>query len=503
MDKQKPEENTSEENKTIRVKLVRHVWPDEIAAKKKKQKQIMVSILAGLLLFVSGFALSSITNPSYANTSNSNSKFASVHEIMNNMWYFGKDMEDLENVLVDGAIQGMVNAGGDIHTQYMDVEYAKKFMTSLEGTFVGVGVSYRNINGDFIVERIYNDSPAQKYGMESGDILRKVDGANLEGLTSDEVGALVKGEAGTTVNLTIERKGEFLDLAIVREEVSSSVYGYVKEDTGILEISSFAEHSGIEVENYLKLFASANVKHLIVDLRNNTGGYLTTTVDIGSLLMPKGSLVLQEETRDGAVKEYRTKDTVTPFEYENIAILVNEGTASASEVLTAALKENCDARVIGTLTYGKGTVQRSIPFKDGSIMKYTTAQWLTPSGNKINGIGITPDDIVELPLALEVSAPILTENESYEVDTVSEAAMVVQIYLELLGYPIDRVDGYYSVESEKIVKQFQSERALEASGVINDELITRLLSETSNYWSMNRESLDTQMIKAMEVVHGK
>lgn len=503
MDMQKPEENTSEENKTIRVKLVRHVWPDEIAAKKKKQRQIMVSIMAGLLLFISGFALSSITNPSYANTSSSNSKFASVHEIMSNMWYFGKDIENLEDVLVDGAIQGMVNAGGDIHTQYMDVEYAKQFMTSLEGTFIGVGVSYRDVNGDFIVERIYNNSPAQKYGMESGDILRKVDGKDLSGLTSDEVGTMVKGEVGTTVRLTIERKGKMIDLDIVREEVSSSVYGYVKDDTGILEISSFAEHSGSDVANYLEIFQQANVKYLIVDMRNNTGGYLTTTVDIGSLLMPKGSLVLQEETRDGAVKEYRTKESVVPYEYDKIAVLVNENTASASEVLTAALKENCDATVIGTLTYGKGTVQRSIPFKDGSIMKYTTAQWLTPIGNKINGIGITPDVIIELPLALSVGAPQLDKDETYSVDTVSEAAMVVQLYLDFLGYEIDRTDGYYSVESERIVKQFQSERDIEANGLIDDDLITRLLSESSNYWYTKRDALDTQMIKAMEVVHGK
>lgn len=491
-----------EENDVVRIKLVRHEWPDERAARRKKQRQLLLAVLTCLLIFTAGFATAVVMNPSTSATSSvNNSKYSTIYDIMRNFWYFGKDVENLDETLIDGSINGLVNSGGDIHTQYLDSKRAKQFMTSLEGNFVGIGIQYYQIDQDYIVDRVFNDSPAQKAGMIAGDFIRKVNGISTSTLTMDEIKEEVTGEAGSEVVVSVERKGELIDLTMERAEVNSSVFGYIRGDVGVLEISTFAETSGSEVEKYLAYFKENKIHRLIIDLRNNTGGYLTTTVEIGSQLMPKDTIVLKEENREGSLIEYRTKDNYEMYDYDAIAILVNGETASASEVLTAALKENCNATVIGTLTYGKGTVQTSIPFRDGSLIKYTKAEWLTPNNKKINGVGITPDYIVELPEALEISA-VLSE-EVYAVDTVSEACQVVQYYLDFLGYPIDRFDGYYSQETYQSVTAYQLQANMESDGLIDVELMRRLLSDVSVKWHNEKAIYDTQMNKALEVVHGK
>ena len=494
------EENKQEENKTIRVKLVRHEWPDEKATRVRKQKQIMISILVGVLIFVSGFAVSSIMSPKYISVGGGNSKYSSIYEIMNNMWYFGKDVEDLDEKLIDGAISGMVNAGGDVHTQYMGKEATMKFMSSMEGVYVGIGISYYNLNGNFIIDKVFDESPAKAAGLLPGDIVVSIDGKSLEGL--DSITDLVVGSEGTLTKFRILRGKETLYLEIPRAEVFSSVNGYVRDDVGILEISTFAERTGYDVGRYLERFNEENIDYLIIDLRKNTGGYLTATVDIGSLLMPKDSVILKEEKRDGSIKEMKTKSEVTPYEFKNIAILVDGQTASASEVLTAALRESCDAKVIGTLTYGKGTVQVSVPFKDGSNIKYTVAQWLTPNGDKINGIGITPDEIVENPIALIMGIPDL-EGKSYKVDSVSNAAISAQTFLAFLGYSVDRTDGYFSAQSAEAIKQFQQDHQLAVTGVIDDEVLNELILATRMLGYAEAEKYDIQLNRAMEVVHGK
>ncbi|MDE6195865.1 MAG: peptidoglycan-binding protein, partial [Erysipelotrichaceae bacterium] len=207
--------------------------------------------------------------------------------------------------------------------------------------------------------------------------------------------------------------------------------------------------------------------------------------------------------KQGDIKEYRTLPSHPFYTFDQIVVLINQNTASASEVLTAALKEYKDVSIVGVKSYGKGTVQVPLLLNDGSIFKYTTAQWLTPNGNKINGVGISPDYEIKLDEALTVGGISLNTEERYEADTVSRAARLVQIYLKFLGYNVDRNDEYFSLQSSQALRSYQQDMGLEVDGVISDKVVASLLSSCAKKWREEKSVLDVQMKKAMEVVHGR
>ena len=489
-----------DDKKVVRVKLVRHRWPDEIAAQRKKRRNVFLVVLALIVCFTGGFITAGFIDSGSINGTFGDAKLDSIYEIMRNKWYFGKDDPDLEQHLIDGAIRGMVDNEVDLHTMYMDPDMALQFMSSLEGEVVGIGVQYQHYNGLATISRVLDNSPAQKAGLQHGDSILKVDGQSVKDLTRDEVREAVQGEEGTKVVLTLQRDDEVLDVEIVRQSFDSSVYSYVHDDIGVLEIISFAERSAVKVGDVLENFKQAGIKNLVIDMRDDGGGYLTTLVDIASYFLPSGSVVFSEHTRDNGVKEFVTRDMGAYYEFEHIVILVNGNTASAAEVLTATLKEHLGAKVIGTQTYGKGTVQTSIPFVDGSIIKYTIAQWYTPDGNIIDGVGITPDIMVEVPQALSVTYP-LQEGLEYEIDSVSQACLAVQHYLKFLGYTIERVDGYFDLATQEAIQQFSSEHMAEVQSHISDQLIRVLYSNVRKTWQNHVLELDPQLIKAFEVVY--
>lgn len=498
---EKNTENYSDENKVVRVKLVRHRWPDEIAARRKKQRQIMGTILACMLFFTAGFALSSFVQPNNAVKSAGSNKMTTVYEVMKDLWYFGKDMEDLDTTLIDGAISGLVDSGGDPHTMYMDAELMNRFISNLEGSFEGVGIQYFPTDDRAVITRIIKNSPAEAAGLLAGDAILKINGEAVSGKTSTEIKSMITESESKDVDLELDRSGDPLNVTLTRAEIENSAYGYVLKGVGILEISTFAETTAHEVGIYLEEFASQGIDKLIIDLRDNTGGYLVSVVDTASYFLPDDTVILKQEDRSGNITEYKTKSSIHNYDFSSIALLVNDQTASASEVLTAALQERLGVDVIGKLTYGKGTVQQSIPFRDGSAIKYTVAQWLTPDGNKINGVGITPDYEVDLPEALTIS---YYEDETvYEVDSVSKNVQSAQYYLQFNGYTVDRVDGYFSESTRQAVLAFQRDHGLEETGVIDTELLVRLFSSTTYTWFEHKTELDTQLVKALEVVNGR
>ena len=498
---EKNTENFSDENKVVRVKLVRHRWPDEIAARRKKQRQIMGTILACALFFTAGFALSSFVQPGNSGMSASSNKMNTVYEVMKELWYFGKDMDDLENTLLDGAINGLVDSGGDPHTMYMDAELMNRFISNLEGSFEGVGIQYFPTSDRAVITRIIKNSPAEAAGLLAGDAILKINNQSVEGKTSTEIKSMITESESKDVVLVLDRSGEEMDVTLTRAEIENSAYGYVLDHVGILEISSFAETTAHEVGLYLEEFAAQGINKLIIDLRDNTGGYLVSVVDTASYFLPDDTVILKQEDRAGEITEYKTNSNIHNYDFDSIALLVNENTASAAEVLTAALKEQKDVDVIGKLTYGKGTVQQSIPFRDGSAIKYTVAQWLTPKDNKINGVGITPDYDVDLPKALSIS--YYEDDTVYEVDSVAQNVQSAQYYLQFNGYSVDRTDGYFSEATRQAILAFQRDNDLTETGVIDTELLVRLFSATTYTWFENKTELDTQLVKAMEVVNGR
>lgn len=493
-----------EEKKTVRFKLERHKWPDEIEAEKMKRRKKLYCILLCIICFGGGILFANANILSFSAKQGELDKLTQIYDVLLNKWYFGKNVDELDMKLIDQAIHGMVEGTGDIHTSYMDVETAKDFTSSLEGNFVGIGIQFYAVNPSvFMVDRVFPNSPAQEVGIMKGDQIYKVNGTVCENMTLEDVANLVKGDEGSSVSIEIIREGNKIALEVERREVSNSVFGEIKEDVGVMEIYSFSETSGNEVGNYLKAFKEQKIEKLVIDLRDNGGGYLNAVRDIASYFLPENTVIFKEENKQGDIKEYRTLPSHPFYTFDQIVVLINQNTASASEVLTAALKEYKDISIVGVKSYGKGTVQVPLLLNDGSIFKYTTAQWLTPNGNKINGVGISPDYEIELDEALTVGGISLNTEERYEADTVSRAARLVQIYLKFLGYNVDRNDEYFSLQSSQALRSYQQDMGLEADGVISDKVVASLLSSCAKKWREEKSVLDVQMKKAMEVVHGR
>ena len=483
----------SEEKKVVRVKLVKHEWPDERRARHRKYIKVTLGVVLAVVLFFCGMTAGTLLAEPQDSKSISSSKLNTILKIMNEYWYFGNEIENLPTHLLDDAIYGLTSQEIDIHTQYMDSEYAKQFISSMEGAFVGIGVQYSTATQDYIILRVFKDSPAEKAGLRVGDIIRKVDGVAVEDI--EDISAAVKGEAGSRVMISVQRGKELLDLECLRGDVNSSANGYIDGDVGVLEILTVADNTASVVGDILADFEEQGIKKILIDLRDNGGGYLTSVVDIASYFLPQGSIVLQEQDKEKNVVVDRTNSNIQPYEYDQIEVLINQDTASAAEVLAIALKETLNATIIGNVSYGKGTIQTTIPFSDGSMLKYTKAIWLSPNGNSINNVGITPDILVETANALLTPAP--KDFETVGVDSVSSACHTMQIYLDYLGYDIDRQDGYFSTQTLQALRQFESDYGLDAQDELDDELLTVILSKVI-YVSHVDESKDVQKLRAIE-----
>ncbi|MEG2384516.1 MAG: S41 family peptidase [Erysipelotrichaceae bacterium] len=488
--------------KTVRYKLVRHKWPDEIEAEKRKRNRRIATIAFCIACFCLGFFSSTLYHGTNTNNGFTSEKFSTIYNIMKNEWYFGKDNKNLEDKLINGAINGMVDSGGDIHTNYMDAKVSASFASSLEGHFYGIGIQYYEVNNQFIVDRVFLGSPAEEVGIIKGDIINKVDNQSLEKFTSDEVSKLIKGKSGTTVKIEVLRETKPISFDVERREVNNSVFGEVKGDTGILEISTFAETTGEEVGRYLKEFQMQGIKKIAIDLRDNGGGYLVAAVDIASYFLEEGQTIFKQENIKGEITTYRVKEDTTHYKFDDIVMLVNGDTASASEVLAACLREQLGAKLIGTKTYGKGTIQITTPFKDNSTLKYTMGEWLTSKGKKINGKGLQPDEKVELDEALMTRIPVMKKDAVVKVDSVSSIAKIAQLHLRFLGYNVDRVDEYFSFQGSAALKQYQKDKGLVINGDINNEVLNSLLSSSAVKWKNEQSQLDLQLNKALEVLHG-
>ncbi|MGL5978501.1 MAG: S41 family peptidase [Erysipelotrichaceae bacterium] len=492
------------ENKVV-YKLERHLWPDEIQKRKKKKRKRLFCLTSIVVVFLCGILLGTQIMPTSVIQDGSGTgsfrKLNTIFEILNQRWYYGKDITNISDKLIDYAINGMVDGGGDIHTSYMDAETANSFTSSLSGSFVGIGVQFYTIDGTFIIEKVFKDSPAEQAGIVAGDNIVTVNGESTADWTSSKLAENVKGEAGTQVSIGIQRGSELLTLDITRGAVSNSLFGYEDQGIGIIEMDSFSTTTAKELEAYLKEFKANNVDQLILDLRNNGGGYLETCIQIASFFLDANQVVLIQEDKEGKLTEYKTH-AANQYKFEDIVILINEQTASASEVLTAALKEYLDITVIGVNSYGKGTVQTSIPFDDGSMLKYTIAEWLTAGNQKIDKIGIKPDIEVALDPALQTYLPAAFE-EIFKQDMVSDEIAIMQVYLNFLGYEVDRKDGYFSEQTQRALESYQSDLNLEVSGTLDYDGLTSLFSSVSRAWFFNKDTLDTQMMKAYEVCNGK
>lgn len=307
-----------------------------------------------------------------------------------------KYVNDTDDVkLIDGAIDGMVKSLNDPHSNYLSPKMYKTLMEQTEGSFAGIGVVMGMDNEQKIhIVGIMENSPGQKAGLQEGDEILAVDGVSVTQMAFDEVAAHVRGQAGTDVVLTIMRDNANQDITITRDNIKLKTVGHKMLDNniGYIQIVSFSEDTANEFNEAYNDLKNQGMKALVLDLRNNPGGLLTTCVEIAKKLVPKGEIVSIVDKQGN--KETYSSSLEAP-EYP-LVVLINKNSASASEILSGAIQDTKAGTIIGNTSYGKGSVQTILPMFEDDAVKLTIAKYYTPSGRSIDGTGITPDIEINL-----------------------------------------------------------------------------------------------------------
>lgn len=304
-----------------------------------------------------------------------------------------------ETQVIDGLKHGLAASANDPYTVYFTAKEAKDFNDQLNNSFAGIGARLsKDADGNLIIGEAIAGFPADKTGLKKQDIIIEVNGAQTNTLTLDDAISKIRGPVGTSVKLKVVRdKSQTLDFVVTRETINlpSVTTKILDGNIGYVQIGTFANDTTDLMQKAAQQFKDANVKGIILDLRNDPGGLLEAAVNVSSLWLPQGTNVLQERRGNTVTQSYNAKGGNT---LQNIptVVLINEGSASASEITAGALHDNKAARLIGTKSYGKGVVQQLINLGDGSELKVTVASWYRPDGENINHKGITPDDTVKI-----------------------------------------------------------------------------------------------------------
>lgn len=326
---------------------------------------------------------------------NTTTKMDVLQQSIEEYYYEDVDVADLE----EGIYDGILDAIGDPYSEYYSPEELAEIMSQTQGIYYGIG-AYIGIDPKTELPQlsgIIEGSPAEESGLKTGDFIYKVDGEEIMGQDLSEVISKVKGEEGTTVTLTIIRDGasDYMEVTVTRRKIESPTVTSEMYDDGIgyLRISEFDE---VTLEQFTTAYTelnNSNMKGMVLDLRDNPGGNLSTVVEIARQILPEGMIVYTED-KYGAREEY-TCDGTNEIQIPMV-VLVNGYSASASEILAGAIKDYGIGTLLGTTTFGKGIVQRIISISDGSAVKLTVSRYFTPSGNNIHGVGIEPDETLEL-----------------------------------------------------------------------------------------------------------
>lgn len=382
---------------------------------------VLIAILAlafggvvGVVLAYTAKPLSIITN------TDSPSDIQEVEKIYDNLLskYYG---EIDKQTLSDAAIKGMIEALNDPYSTYIDAENTDDFDEQIYGYYVGIGTEITlNDENQFEVTNIFQNTPATDANIELHDIVVKVNNEDVSGKTVSDIGKLIQGEIGTDVTLTLRRGEEEFDVTITRDRidlisVTSQIFEKDDKRIGYIKVTNFASNTFNQFQTALNELEENDIESLIIDVRDNLGGQLEVATQIASLFLTKDKVVYQLNTNGIIQPIYSTG----PGSFQKpITVLINGATASASEVLAIALQESADATVIGTTSYGKGTIQESYKLSTGASIKFTVQEWLSPNGNTVNEVGVKPD--------IEVSE---TENsgetDTLETDTVLQTAITI------------------------------------------------------------------------------
>ncbi len=335
------------------------------------------------------------TEVSYSKTKKGFDSLYETYDTIMSEYYKAVDSDKL----IEGAINGMLESLDDEHTMYFDKKSKEEFDSELSGNYYGIGAQIQLTSDETIkITKVFDDSPAKKAGLKEEDVFVSVDGTSVKGKSATEVANMLKSDSVKTSTIVVKRNDKELTFKVTKENitlfsVSSEMLDNNGKNVGYLSVSIFGQKTYSQFKDALTKLEKQDMDSLIIDLRGNTGGYLSTVTNMLEEFIDKGNVIYQIQSSSG-VKQYKTVKA-SEKKYK-IVVLIDGGSASASEIMSAAMKEVYGATLVGQTTYGKGTVQTTKNLSNGSMIKYTIEKWLTPSGKNIDKEGIKPDYEVEL-----------------------------------------------------------------------------------------------------------
>lgn len=374
----------------------------EIVTIKKEGFSYPEMVIIMIIAILFGFLIGNVVSFTKKETTNSSvpselKEFVDTYNDIVNNYYDKVNKEEL----IDAGIKGMINYLDDPYATYFDGTSSTNFNQTLEGNYEGVGIEVTLDNKKVKITKVFADTPAKKAGIKVGDYITKVNGESVEGKSLSDVVSLIKNAKNKEVEITITRDNQEKAMKVTRTTVdmpytSSKVYEENGKKIGYLKIEMFSNNITKQVKKELESLKKKNIDKLVIDVRDNPGGYLTQVTEILSLFMTKKDVIYQLQTKNNKEKVYGTSSKAT-YSYP-VVVLINENSASASEILASAFKETYNAEIVGVNSYGKGTVQKTGDLNNGDTIKYTVQKWLTPKGNWINEKGVTPTKEVKLEL---------------------------------------------------------------------------------------------------------
>lgn len=355
-----------------------------------------ITIFSLLLGVLACFSVLTILNKgkNYFVLSKELAKFVDAYDAIVNNYYKEVDKDKL----VESAINGMVSSVGDEYTSYSDKDVTDNFNEAVNGKYMGIGALIMKNEKDLVIYKVFEDSPSYRAGLKDGDIILKLDDKDTKDMSVNDIASIVKNDDNKEVKLLVKRGEENLDITIVKDMVelpvvSGKVINHNDKKIGYISLSIFSSVASEQFNKQLVKLEKEGISGLVIDVRGNSGGYLTTVTDIASYFLKKGDIIYKLEVNDKVtVRKDKTKES---RDYP-VAVLIDKNSASASEILASSIKESYNGYVVGTNSYGKGTVQQTLVLSDGSMIKYTIEKWLTPLGNWINEEGVVPTNYVEL-----------------------------------------------------------------------------------------------------------
>lgn len=314
-----------------------------------------------------------------------------TYQLLSKKYY--KDVD--KNTLIDGALTGMMAALGDKHSVYFDKESKESFETELSGEYYGIGAEIKQIEDEVIIYKVFDDSPAKKAGLKNGDVLLKIDKEDLDGKNPTEVASILRSKKKETSTIVVRRDNEELAIKVTKDNVTLlSVSSEMLDDNiGYVIVSIFGDQTYEQFKTALDELEEKGMESLIIDLRGNSGGYLTTVTRMMSDFVPEDTVIYQMKKK-GKIEKYTSlNDNVKNYK---VVILIDQESASASEIMASTMQNEYGAVLVGKTTYGKGTVQETADLSNGTLIKYTIEEWLTSKGKSINDKGVDPDYEVDL-----------------------------------------------------------------------------------------------------------